>query len=290
MARPGRLANIDFTDAVFRGYVSFRRREFEGEADFSHAVFRSVPDFAGCKELGHLDLSDVAVSFGGSRWWHLRNWTIEGEIDTRLRRLRKIAKDAEAGDLERDLFILERKAQRGRQFHGVWRGIADLWRAVWNRGQLDRGRLSKTLRDLDLFRPLGLTLWLFLYGATSDYGRSIVRPLAWLAVSFFGFLGLYRWQHDAYYGRSLPLTNPDLISFALGNALPFLSSLSPARRDVLLRLFGERGARPRLLPTGSLSHSRSKSCPPCSQSWARCCCSCIEPVAQSRVATKICDI
>ena len=102
------------------------------------------------------------------------------------------------------------------------------------------GRLRKNLRDLNLFRPLGLTLWLFLYWVTSDYGRSIVRPLAWLAASFVGFLLLYRWRYDACYGKSLSLTNPDLLSFALGNALPFLSSLSPARRDVLLRLFSER--------------------------------------------------
>jgi hypothetical protein len=45
------FADISFADAVFRGYTSFRGREFEGEADFSRAVFRSVPDFAGCKEL-----------------------------------------------------------------------------------------------------------------------------------------------------------------------------------------------------------------------------------------------
>ena len=252
VARPGHFTGISFVNAVFQGDARFCGREFEGEADFSHAVFRSVPDFARCNGLGNLDLSEVAVSFGGSRWWHLRNWTTEGKIDTRLRRLRKIAKDVEAGDLERDLFILERKAQRGRLFSGP----TDPWPAAWNRGRPhDRASLSENLQELDLFRmlglllrllglvfrPLGLTLWLFLYGITSDYGRSIIRPLAWLVVSFFGFLGLYRWQYNAYCGRPFPLTNPDLMSFTLGNSLPFLSSLNPARRDVLLRLFGEHG-------------------------------------------------
>jgi hypothetical protein len=70
-ARPGHLADVWFADAVFHGDTSFSRREFGGSVDFTHAVFRSVPDFAGCKEPGHLDSGNIqrAVTVGTSRYW-----------------------------------------------------------------------------------------------------------------------------------------------------------------------------------------------------------------------------
>ena len=57
MAQPKRFKQISFASATFRGECAFRDRKFERAADFSGAVFRSVPEFAGCEGLGHLDLS-----------------------------------------------------------------------------------------------------------------------------------------------------------------------------------------------------------------------------------------
>jgi hypothetical protein len=222
-SRPNKFEAISFADALFDGYCSFHNRGFERPADFSGAVFLAVPDFGGAGGFEHLDLSEIEISCRGG-WSFLRNWTTSSEIERRLRHFRKIAKDAEAHDLERNLFILERKAQRGIQFARLFRRI-------------DFKRLKDSLRGRNPLRPLGLTLLLFLYRAASDYGHSMVRPLLWFAASLAGFHAGYWWLYRAALDRTHPFLHPDLVSFTLGNALPFASGLNPARRDVLLRLF-----------------------------------------------------
>lgn len=237
-ATPDRLRSFSFSRARFLGACSFRNRTFTSSANFSGATFHDTPEFAGGDGFGHLDLSEISLSFSGRRWWYLRNWTTRSDIDAGLRRLRKIAKDVEAHDLERDLFVLERQAQRGIQFRHLVRPFAHPWVAVWNGGRIDRAKLADNLRGRNPFRPLGLTLLLFFYGIVSDYGRSLARPLLWFMASTAGFHALYQSRLHAARGKLVPLSDPDLISYTLGNALPFAGSLNPARRDVFLRLFG----------------------------------------------------
>ncbi|HUC62497.1 MAG TPA: pentapeptide repeat-containing protein [Alphaproteobacteria bacterium] len=238
VAMPERFIGISFYGAVFSGDCSLRNRKFEAPAIFSGANFRGIPEFDGSEGLGHLDLSEAKISFG-KRVGFFRNWTSSSTVETSLRRLRKIAKDVEAHDLERDLFILERKAQRGIQFRRLRRPPDHRWREVWNGGRIDRDKLADNLRARDPLRPLALTLMLFVYGALSDCGRSVLRPSLWLAASLAGFHESYRALYRADYGTSPRFWDHDLVSFTLGNALPYVNSLSPARASVLERLFGD---------------------------------------------------
>lgn len=245
-AAPDQFHAIDFSGVRFLGTSSFRNRTFTSSVDFNGAVFHEPPEFAGGEGFGHLDLGEINISFGGRRWWRPRNWTTSSNVDARLRRLRKIAKDVEAHDLERDLFILERHAQRGIQFVRLFRRFDHPWAEVWNRGRIDRAKLGDNVRGRNPLRPLGLMLLLFFYDITSDCGRSMLRPLLWFLASLAGFHAVYRSLLHAARGKLLPFTDADLISYTLGNALPFVGNLSPARRDIFLRLFGvpkEDGSR-----------------------------------------------
>ena len=121
-------------------------------------------------------------------------------------------------DLERDLYIEERKFERG---------------IYWRQFLQELKEASMTEKPLIFGRLLRHCLWIvvmFGYWALADYGRSFPRPLAWLALSVFIF----------YFGYALILAplkqkvdpaNRDYYDqavwmLAIGNAVPFVGHLS----------------------------------------------------------------
>jgi uncharacterized protein YjbI with pentapeptide repeats len=154
---------LTFRHARFGGPASFAQRRFLDRADFAYAVFNQPPNFAG---VGGRD----RVDFQGTRF-RLREglipgWTTRAGTVAAIRQLRGIARDADAHAAERDLLVLERKAERGT----AWKNAYD---AVW----------AEPLRKLGLYgRALSATVLLFLYGVFSDCGRGVVRPVLWLAL------------------------------------------------------------------------------------------------------------
>ena len=101
--------------------------------------------------------------------------TTTGLIPVRLRAFRKIAEETKNHDLERDLYIEERKAERGvylRQRFLDW---------VWN-----------PKRKWALISHIFWIVVMSLYWALSDYGRSFLRPIMALIISGFVFY----WGYD----------------------------------------------------------------------------------------------
>ncbi len=118
----------------------------------------------------------------------------------RLRALRKFAEDTKNHDLERDLYIEERKAERGVYLHQllglnelkmILEDITKQKKHVWLEWRLQRrarnahwlGILAKPDKIARLFAHLLWIAVMGLYWALADYGRSFARPVAWLCVS-----------------------------------------------------------------------------------------------------------
>ena len=265
-ARPDRFGTISFARAQFGGAVSFANRTFGDAADFSRARFRAVPDFAGSSGHDLLDLHGIRVRLGRDRWWQ-RHWTTDSAVDTAIRRLRKIAKGIGEQDLERDLFVLQRQAQRGILWAPLERWPKDLWRRwresragtgdhpqragpfaalrLWPRRARQRWQGFRRLpaevpqpglRE-NVMKPLSLTLWLWAYWLLSEFGRSLARPFVWFAASPFLFQGLYQRLQEAFGNACRGYWDSDLWSYTLGNILPFPGSFGGSRKDLLLRLF-----------------------------------------------------
>jgi hypothetical protein len=92
-----------------------------------------------------------------------------------LRALRKIAEETKNHDLERDLYIEERKAERG----VYWRQRREELKKV--------PILEKPPIFMRLVVHCAWIIVMFGYWTLADYGRSFARPLAWLFVSVFIF-------------------------------------------------------------------------------------------------------
>jgi uncharacterized protein YjbI with pentapeptide repeats len=167
------IPHLVFRHARFRGFVDFSGRRILDRADFAYAIFNQPP------ELGHVAGRD-RIDFQGTvfrlREGLVPGWTGEAGTVARIRQLRGIARVNNAIDAERDLYVLERKAERGT----AWRSAQETpWSEPW--------------RKLSLYgRSLIATALLFLYGLVSDHGRSPVRPALWLAIANAGAYLLYR--------------------------------------------------------------------------------------------------
>ncbi len=218
---PDRFQSISFANARFSeeaelsGAANFSGRTFEDVVDFSNARFFKPPIFHNVTNVVQIDFSGTRIGFAlpGKR-----SWTSDSKIPIRLRALRKIAEETKNHDLERDLYIEERKAERG----------------VYWRQRREELKKAPILEKPPIFmRFVVHCAWIivmFGYWTLADYGRSIARPLAWLFVSVFIF----------YFGYALILArleqkvepaNKDYYDqavwmLALGNAVPFLGHLS----------------------------------------------------------------
>jgi uncharacterized protein YjbI with pentapeptide repeats len=158
--------------ARFGGAASFAARRFLARADLSYAAFDLPPDFAGTGGRERLDFQGTRFRL---RAGFVPGWTADSTTLARVRLLRGVAREAHAADAERDLFVLERKAERG----VAWRNAAA---ASW----------AEPLRKAGLYgRALAGTLMMSGYGLFSDCGRSLVRPALWLALAnagaYFGY-------------------------------------------------------------------------------------------------------
>jgi uncharacterized protein YjbI with pentapeptide repeats len=244
---PDRFLDISFARARFDGVATFSGRSFEHIADFTNSHFYSPPNFDNVTNASRIDFTRAHIGFA-PRGKPL-HWTELSRIPILLRTLRKIAEETKNHDLERDLYVEERKAERGVN----WRQLLDELRNAPE-------ELKKNLKDIDeqqrevwsnwrhrvrahianvfgiavkiarLFTHLFWIAVISAYWALADYGRSFARPLAWLFVSVFIF-------HFGYALILAPLkqkvdpANKDYYDqavwmLALGNAVPFVGHLS----------------------------------------------------------------
>ncbi|MGO9768388.1 MAG: hypothetical protein ACLPSW_02325, partial [Roseiarcus sp.] len=163
-------ARFDY-EAVFSG------RSFEADADFTNARFYYPPDFDAVAKASRIDFTGTHIGF--VRPNRLLHWTSKTIIPVRLRALRKVAEETKNHDLERDLYIEERKAERGVYLRQSWE---ELKKEGWKDWPRNGARL------------IAHTLWIGvtgLYWALADYGRSFLRPFAWLFATGLFFYWRY---------------------------------------------------------------------------------------------------
>jgi hypothetical protein len=164
-----------------------------------------------------------------------------------LRAFRKIAEETKNHDLERDLYIEERKAERGvylnqllerDELDNKLRAIADQKKHVWLEWRLQRrARNAHWLEILakpdKIARLIAHLLWIVIMGAYwafANYGRSFLLPLAWLGLSGYVFYRLYLWILSPKMVKAGPLDIDNhkhaVQMLAFGNTVPFVGPLT----------------------------------------------------------------
>ena len=213
--RCDRFSDISFAGTRFDGEANFTGRSFERTANFSNARFYYPPDFDAATNHARIDFTGAHVGFvAAGKWLH---WTENSRIPVRLRAFRKIAEETKNHDLERDLYIEERNAERGVYLRQRWE---ELKKEGWKNWPRNAARLFSHL------------LWIvvmFGYWGLADYGRSFVRPLVALIASVFFF----DWGYRNDLAHLMPKACPQgdqyeraLGMLALGNAVPFVGPLT----------------------------------------------------------------
>ncbi|MCI0468013.1 MAG: pentapeptide repeat-containing protein [Beijerinckiaceae bacterium] len=206
---PDRFLTISFARARFDGPAIFTGRTFTREADLTQARFYSPPGFDAAAGGDKIDATHALVGFvPAGRWLH---FTTDSAIPVRLRRLRKLAEETKNHDLERDLYIEERKAERG--VYLVQRFID------W---------VKDPKKKWALIAHIFWILVMGAYWALSSYGRSVLRPLVLLVLSVPAFDRIY----TAILAQLLEKA-PDVTKYgqavwmlALGNTVPFIGPLT----------------------------------------------------------------
>ncbi|MGA9599013.1 MAG: pentapeptide repeat-containing protein [Methylocystis sp.] len=170
---------ISFAGAIFDGEANFSNRAFERNADFTLTQFYSPPNFELVTGAGRIDLTGAQFGFVPSKnFFHL---THDSKIPVRFRALRLFMEETKNHDLERDIYIEERKSERGVY---LWQRWEELKKAPWTA----RGPIF-----LKLFTHLCWIVVMFLYWALANYGRSFTLPAIWLGLS----VPIFHWGYEA---------------------------------------------------------------------------------------------
>jgi hypothetical protein len=117
---PDRFLFISFAGARFGGAAIFSGRTFESTIDFTGAHFYFPPEFSGVTNTDRIDFTGAYIGFVRPG---KRHWTKDSRIPVGLRALRKIAEETKNHDLERDLYIKEREAERGVYLSQRWKEL-----------------------------------------------------------------------------------------------------------------------------------------------------------------------
>jgi uncharacterized protein YjbI with pentapeptide repeats len=237
-----RFLNVSFADARFDGEANFSGCAFEQGADFGDVRFYYPPDFDGMTNAARIDFTGATIGFVRPGRLH---WTFRSSVPVRLRALRKIAEETKNHDLERDLYIEERKAERGVYLSRLLEldelkmkleDINEQQQHVWLEWRLQRrarnahwlGILSKPVKVARL-AVHGFWIGVMgLYWALADYGRNFLVPAIWLGLS----VPFFDWRYTEVLAR-LMAKAPDVDKYkravgmlALGNAVPFVGPLT----------------------------------------------------------------
>jgi hypothetical protein len=256
---PDGLYGITFDRARFEGDVNFSGRRFVDHCYFTGTVFGQPPKFDNCEGLTHIDLYGAAVHFRGTiwrssivswiiwsslvarfqdwssglskserrRWSPTKGWTTNSAVALQLRMLRKLSEELKNHDLERDLYIEERKAERGIV-------LAQLRR---------QGRMF--LKPRFYAHCLWIAVMGF-YWILADYGRSFIRPLFALILSVFVVKALYPLTlSSTSISRNMHLRK-EVTEFAVAHAVPIVGSLTLGSEVKITLLCGGRPTDPRM--------------------------------------------
>lgn len=200
----------DFSEAQFYGRASFHSASIGGPFSLASTYFHQVPDFIQVSFRASVRVDELQIKPG-------RRVFLKGDSDksARWRVLKKIAIEGHDHVREQTFFANEVRERRG---------VDD--------------------------KLLSAAFWLgILYGLTSDFGRSIFRPILWLGVIWITFTVIYHassplisWPNCTPPGRLLIRA----LDLSLFNSLPF-AGLAKAEqiKEISNCLYGER-----VLPRG----------------------------------------
>lgn len=223
---------VDFSEATFCDGVDFSRATFGDGVDFSKATFGTSLNFTACT-FGIESLFDLLsikgnIDFGYSSFVGVPSFQMTSEDDKlktnishisigetfgepsdvrKMQLLKGIADSTNAVNEARDLFILQRKAER----KNAWK--------EWRETIFDLKKKSTPF-------PLPKSIMAGLFWILADYGRSVVRPIAWLLLSIPFFYYLYRWLYPAK--LKMVAQRDALIDYTLSSSIPFGRVLNPA--------------------------------------------------------------
>ena len=211
---PDRFLGIMFWRARFDGNADFSDRTFEEATDFTDAHFDSPLNFDAATNAARIDFFGAYIGFVPRG--RLLHWTSDAKVPFRLRALRKLAEETKNHDLERDLYIEERKAERGVYLRQRWEVLKKEGWKNWPR---------------NIARLATYSLWILVmwsYWALADYGRSFVRPLMALIASVFFFDWCYTKVFARLMAKALDVEKykQAVGMLALGNSLPFVGPLT----------------------------------------------------------------
>jgi hypothetical protein len=213
---PDRFLTISFANARFGGEAVFFRRIFDADANFTDARFYYPPDFDAVTYASRMDLTGALIGFSSPG--DLLPWTEDSRIPVRLRAFRKIVEETKNHDLERDLYIEERNAERGVHLRQRWN---DLKKEGWRKWPRNFLRLA--------IHGFWISI-MFLYWALADYGRNFVVPAVWLILSVPFFYSRFTQvlapiMHEAGPANAEKY-NHAIWALAFGNAVPFVGPLT----------------------------------------------------------------
>ena len=239
---PDTFGDIYFTRACFVGTADFSGRSFSDGCNLTGTHFSQPPKFDDCNNVGDIDLYGTRIGFSGlfegmGRKVKVSGWTTDSNVAIRLRALRNLADKTKNHDLERDLYIEERKAERGIV-------LANYWQEGWT----------------VLVKPRFLShcLWIAIMGGywlLADYGRSFLRPILALAASVFLFQAAYFVVLPKPSAPGARDFNDAVWTFAVANALPFVGALTLEKEVKTTLVCGGR-------PTDSANAQSSSICAP----------------------------
>jgi hypothetical protein len=210
---PDRFLNISFPNTRFGGDANFSDRSFGHRANFTDVRFYRPPDFDAVTNASRIDFTGARISLvsRGKLPW-------DSEAIVRLRAFRKVAEETKNHDLERDLYIEERKAELGIDLHT---GIESLRKEGWKNWPRNAALLTNS------------GLWIFVMGsywALANYGRNFLLPAAWLVLSVPFFYWCYSQVLASLMQQAGPASatkyDRALWMLAFGNAVPFVGPLT----------------------------------------------------------------
>lgn len=170
------------------GNVQFEGTSVSGIFDLQDSSFRSVPDFRQMKldrapEVARMTVPPPRMT----GWWPFSKAKDQQDV-LKFRKLKAMAIEANDHEKDGEFFAYEMLAKRGWETRGVIELTAN-----------------------------------WLYWVLSNYGRSFLVPLCWMAVSFVGFAACYAWWLQRYV--ALPDAMHFTWLFSIKNSIPFLGSL-----------------------------------------------------------------
>ena len=196
----------DLSGATFSSSAAFSGATFSGDADFSNVTFKQSISFENAKFKQYPPNFHESALHSDTNWLDVQ-WPLppadRGDAATHVRhyqRLKQIMEGLKKHEDEHDFFAMEMRAQR--VVDGGWTS--------------PRGILNG------------------LYGALSDYGRSIVQPLSALGFVIFAcFVGLVAVE-ECLQGVCHTIEGGKAFALSLTSALGFL----PLKKEIFSSLDG----------------------------------------------------